>query len=259
VPELRILLEELEHFDPGHARHLDVEQDDVKTLAAEQLERFRTAARTRRLAALALQTADEHFPVHALVVDDQHFPARQRRTTRGARHRDGVIPVFGGVQPDVESARPRPGQKVARGGADQLKIIAIIVQARSGRLAESQFAKTQHAADAGPGGIGERPVLPSRLRGRGDDGFVAEHGREVQPAFAHGAEAHAQIGVAFLLRDLDEHLAQTDDLIERRAQIVQQPGEPLFLFGCLEGDVVHSSSRLSILPSRRTKSTGLVS
>ena len=37
--------------------------------------------------------------------------------------------------------------------------------------------------------------------------------REIEPAFADGAEADGKIRVTPLFRNLDEHLAQADDLV----------------------------------------------
>ena len=136
-----------------------------------------------------------------------------------------------GVQSDENPTRSRRGDEVPRGHADQFQVSAIFFQPRARRLAEDQLAKAQHPADAGPRGVGQRPEVVAGLCFGGNDRSVLQERGEIESALAHRAKANAEIGMALLVRDLDEHFAQADDLIQRRAQIVQQVGNPLFGIG----------------------------
>jgi hypothetical protein len=60
-----------EHLEPAHARHLDVEQDEVVRIVRDQGQRGRTVLRDGDDVASLPQAPRQHVPVRLAVIDDE--------------------------------------------------------------------------------------------------------------------------------------------------------------------------------------------
>ena len=86
------LAEPAQHFHAGQARHLDVEQEEVHSLAAHHLQRGRSVGGGEDAVALPLQAAAEHVPVHLVVVDDEQRGAVDAQRGLGGHASSGRAP-----------------------------------------------------------------------------------------------------------------------------------------------------------------------
>ena len=62
----------IEHFETVHARHLDVEEHEVRRFALGEREPFLSGRRADELVALVLERHLQRVPNRGLVIDDQY-------------------------------------------------------------------------------------------------------------------------------------------------------------------------------------------
>ena len=72
----------IEHVDAGHARHRDVEEDEIRVGLAELRDAFFAARRIRDVVAARLEPHPQQAMNVAIVVDDEHMRADFRVAAR---------------------------------------------------------------------------------------------------------------------------------------------------------------------------------
>lgn len=143
----------------------------------------------------------------------------------------------------------------------------ITFEARTGRFGKHDVCKPQDTTRGRAHSVVERPIFISGQRFAGNEVVILEKAGEFKTRLANHVETFQKIEVSVVVGDLDQHLAQADDMIQRRPEIMEPIRERLLgLCAGVEwqahGFGNHADDperRVSIFPKRRVKSTGLVS
>jgi hypothetical protein len=206
ILQLIARLHALEHLEPVHARHKNIEQHEVEGLAAETVERRRTAGLGDGGEALALEAPRENLAIVGIVVDYQDAPARARRTRRTLSR--NLRP--GGSGRRVGAARE--AQQIARRRAH----LADLLRARAARhlvelhqdLVDALERGLHHGAQLGQRLLADVTFGGKRLLDAVDDlprdGEHLVHQRLLGPR-------------ALVLRLVAHHLGVADQVIQRRS------------------------------------------
>ncbi len=249
VAKGRIGLEPLEHRVAVEVRHHHVEQHQVHGRPGERGQRGPPAGRGEDLVVLAPKPAGEHVAVVLVVVHDQDHPAvRDRWTGAGlrARLRPGLLAGRRRTRRTEQLVEP-PGGRVDTVQIGEQLAGAGLCRPSPQRLAGRADAPERRAQRAARGCEVRRARVAARQH-------LVQQGQELARVPAQGGEAGGQIGLVAGLQLLEQHLGVTDDVVQRRAQLVPElrggvdahapPGRP---------------SSASIFSSSRARSTGLVS
>ena len=288
-------LEPAQNLKAAHFRHDEIEQDEIEFPLRDKRQRRRAGRGGDHRVALPRQPALQHVAVGGIVVDDEdrarlhrlaQFAARRQRR-HGAQHIGDDVELLGAAIGAVRAVTLLPRQRhhgvdlaeqLVGGFLELGEIRAQRMFAVGLHILDQQLAIALDGVERGAQVMPQPPVKRLRglvllaIRGRvADDAFdecvqlhagaahaveVGEHGIELQPA-----------------RILDDHVEKFGDGGRRRLHLLAQerrqgPIEALVRCGARHGCSVTplescypfaAPIRRSILPMRRSSSTGLVS
>ena len=181
---------------PGHARHHDVEEDEVEALRLDHLQALRPVVRGEDGVAARLEPPREHVAVELVVVHDEQLV----RALRGLG--DGGPDDEGGGAGRVVELRRRGGGRTLGGGTWRFL--------RGG-------GRRQPGRRRDDGG--------RRFRGRGQlVGDPVDQPQQAARGLPDALEVGRHLGLTRRFRVFVQHLAVADDLVDGRAQVVAQGG-----------------------------------